>query len=64
MKLQDLDQGVPHLTARHHLIHKAVLHLKLTALEPGGQLLADGLLNDARPGKADERPRLRRWWGG
>ena len=58
MELQDLDQGIPQLTAGHHLVHKAVLHLKFTALEPGGQLFADGLLNDARPGKADEGARL------
>ena len=58
MKLQHPDQGVAQLVAGHHLIHKAVLQLELAALEPGGQLFADGLLNDAGPGKADQRPRL------
>ena len=56
MELQDLDQGVAQLVAGHHLIHKAVLQLELAALEPGGQLFADGLLNDAGPGKADSAP--------
>lgn len=46
MKLQDLDQRIPQLTAGHHLIHKAVFHLEFAALEPGGQFFTDGLLND------------------
>ena len=78
MKLQDLDQRIPQLTAGHHLIHKAVFHLEFAALEPGGQFFTDGLLNDTGAGKADECPRFgqhdiaqackaggqrRRWWG-
>ena len=58
MKLQDLDQRIPQLTAGHHLIHKAVFHLEFAALEPGGQLFTDGLLNNAGAGKADECPRF------
>ena len=56
MELQDLDQRIPQLAAGHDLIHEAVLHLELAALEPGGQLFADGLFNDTGPGKADEAP--------
>ena len=58
MKLQDLDQRIPQLTAGHHLIHKAVFHLEFAALEPGGQFFTDGLLNDTGAGKADECPRF------
>ena len=58
MELQDLDQRIPQLAAGHDLIHEAVLHLELAALEPGGQLFADGLFNDTGPGKADEGSRL------
>ena len=58
MELQDLDQGIPQLAAGHHLIHKAVLHLELAALESGRQLFANGLLNDPRTCKADQRARL------
>ena len=58
MELQDLDQGIPQLAAGHHLIHKAVLHLELAALEPGGQFFTDGLLDDAGSGKTDQRPGL------
>ena len=58
MELQDLDQRIPQLAAGHYLIHEAVLHLELAALEPGGQLFADGLFNDTGPGKADEGSRL------
>ena len=39
-------------------VDHAVLEQELGALEALGQLLADGLLDDARPGEADERLRL------
>ena len=39
-------------------VHHAVLEQELRALEALGQLLADGLLDDPRPGEADQRLRL------
>ena len=42
------------LAAGHHFIHKALFHLELCPLESGRQLLADGLLDDARACKADK----------
>ena len=39
-------------------IDEAVLEQELAALEPFGQLLADGLLDHARTGETDERARL------
>ena len=59
VELQQLDQRRAQLAAGHHLVHKAVLQLELAALEALGQGLADGLLNDAGPGKADEPKRQR-----
>ena len=50
MEPQQLGQGVPHLKARHHRVHKAVLLLELRPLEALRQGLADGLLDD--PGTA------------
>ena len=55
MEPQQLGQGVPHLKARHHRVHKAVLLLELRPLEALRQGLADGLLNDTGPGEADKR---------
>ena len=40
---------------RHHHVDHAVLHQIFGALEAFGQFLADGLLDDARAGKADQR---------
>ena len=40
-------------------VHKAVLQEELGLLEALGQLLADGLLDDPGPGKADGGPGLR-----
>ena len=42
------------LGARHHHIDHAVLQQIFGALEPLGQLLADGLLDHARAGEADD----------
>ena len=42
----------------HHLVHHAVLAQVLRALEAVRQLLADGLLDHARAGKADQRAGL------
>ena len=39
-------------------VEHAALEQELAALEAVGQLLADGLLDDARPGEADQRLRL------
>ncbi len=39
-------------------VHRPVLQLELAALKSFGQRLAHGLLDDARPGEADERTRL------
>ena len=46
------------LMAVHHHVDHAVLLQIFGALEAVGQLLADGLLDDARPGEADERAGL------
>ena len=43
-----------HFQARHHGVEHAVLQQELAALEAFGQLLADGLLDDARAGEADQ----------
>src|SRR5271166_6023273 len=42
----------------YHYVHHAVILEIFGALKAVRQLLADGLLDDARTGKADERPRL------
>ena len=55
MELQQTDEGVPQILPGNHRVHKAVLHLKLRPLKALRQGLADGLLNDPRPGEADER---------
>ena len=59
MEPQQLGQGVPHLKARHHRVHKAVLLLELRPLEALRQGLADGLLDDPGTGKADQSAGLR-----
>src|SRR6266481_928632 len=56
--LENLDDDVAHLAALDDEVEHAVLEQELGALEPFGQLLADGLLDDARAGEADERLRL------
>jgi len=48
LQLAPVDDDVDH----------AVREEELAALEPVGQLLADRLLDDARPGEPDERLRL------
>ena len=58
MQAQNTLQRFLHRSARYDLIEKAMLQLKLTALKAVGQLFTDGLLDDARSGKADERARL------
>ena len=47
-----------HFQARHHVVQHAVLEQKFAALEALGQFLADGLLDDARAGEADQRARF------
>ena len=49
---------VLHLAPIDDDVEHAVLEQELAALESFGQLLADGLLDDARAGEADERLRL------
>ena len=51
------DRGL-HLAAIDDQIEHALLDQELAALEPFRQLLADGLFDDARAGKADQRLRL------
>ena len=48
-------QGRAHLAARHDHVDHAVLFQIFGLLEAVRELLADGLLDDARPGEADER---------
>ena len=59
MEPQQLGQGVPHLKAGYHRVHKAVLLLELRPLETLRQGLADGLLDDPGTGKADQGTGLR-----
>ena len=54
VELQQTDEGVPQILPGDHRVHKAVLHLKLRPLKALRQGLTDGLLNDTRPGEADE----------
>ena len=54
----DAAKRVAKLMAMHHRIQHAVLQQKFAALEAFGQLLANGLLNDSRPGEADQRARF------
>src|SRR5206468_224996 len=51
--LENLDDDVAHLAALDDEVEHAVLEQELGALEPFRQLLADGLLDDARAGEAD-----------
>jgi hypothetical protein len=55
MQAQELGERLAQVRPLDHRVHEAVLELELGALEPLGQLGADGLLDDARPRKADER---------
>ena len=57
-QLEDADQQVAQLVAMGDDVDHAVLAQIFRALEAGRQLLADRLLDDARAGKADHRPRL------
>ena len=50
--------GLFQLFARHDHVDHAVLQQIFRALEALGQLLADGLLDDARAGEADDRAGL------
>ena len=47
-----------HFAPIDHQVDHALLEQELAALKALGQLLADGLLDDARAGKPDERLRL------
>ncbi len=53
-----LRQRRAQVVAVHDHVDHAVREQVLGALEAFGQLLADGLLDDARAGEADERPGL------
>src|SRR5690606_33145029 len=46
------------LGARDDVVEHPVIEQELGALKPFGELLADGLLDDAWAGEADERARL------
>ena len=50
--------GCPHLEAMHHHVDHAVIAQVLGFLESVGQFFADGLLDDARAGEADQRAGL------
>ena len=54
----DAAKRVAKLMAMHHHVDHAVLEKIFGALEAVGKLLADGLLDDARPGEADQRAGL------
>ncbi|VVT33323.1 conserved hypothetical protein [Roseovarius sp. EC-SD190] len=54
----DCDQLVAQLGAGGHAVEHAVIQQVFGALKALGQFLADGLFDDARPGKADERARF------
>jgi hypothetical protein len=51
----DGDQLIAHVLAVGHAVEHAVIEQVLRALEAFGQLLADGLFDDARPGETDQR---------
>src|SRR5260370_203585 len=53
-KAEELRKPVAHLLAVDDGVDHAVLHQELAALEPFRQLLPDGLLDDARPGEAEQ----------
>src|SRR6516225_8461326 len=52
-------KGGPQVTTVDHHVDYAVVLEIFRPLKAVGQLLADGLLDDARPGKTDERTRFR-----
>ena len=54
----DAAQRLAHLVAVHDHVDHAVRQQIFGALEALGKLLADGLLDDARTGEADERAGL------
>ena len=56
---EEQDQRIPQLPAGHDTVHEAMFLQIFRPLESLGQLLTDGLLDDAGTGKADERARLR-----
>ena len=57
MQLQQMAKVLLLTRALHDVVHKALFQQKLRPLEAFRQLLPDGLLDDARAGKADQRPR-------
>ena len=57
MERQQLGQDGAHLLAGHDLVHKAVFLQIFRPLEALGELLADGLFDDAGTGKADAQTR-------
>jgi hypothetical protein len=56
--VQRADQRLLELPPVHHHVDHAVLEQELRALEARGQLLPNGLLDDAGSGETDEGPRL------
>src|SRR5262249_13849537 len=54
----EIGNGRAQVAAVNHHIDHAVVPEMLCALEAVGQFLADGLLDDPRAGKTDERARL------
>ena len=58
-KREKTNQGAPELLAVHDDIHETVLEEELGTLEPGREVLPDGLLDHAWSGEADQCIRLR-----
>src|SRR5687768_17968312 len=52
---QDLAERRFHLAAIDHQVEHAAFEQELAALKAVRQLLPDGLFDDARPGKSDQR---------
>ena len=57
MEPQEPGESLPHPVPGDYLVHKAVLHLELRALEPLRQGLPDGLPDHPGTGEADKRSR-------
>src|SRR5262249_6007683 len=57
-RAQEARQLAFEIAPMHDEVEHAVLEQELGALESVGQLLTDGLLDDAGAGEADQRPRL------
>ena len=57
-EVEILDQPLLHFLARHDGVDQAVIEQEFGGLKAGRQFGLGGVLDDARPGKADHRARL------